>query len=362
MIEGAPRPPRHGALAATGGSASWALEFLLSQGLLSGADVVCRSPVAEETSISHISFLVRLDGRLRWFLKRSDPARSGGRDLRTEVTAYRLAGSHPALAAVMPRCWLASPDGSVLVLDALDGIPLTTALHWPLHRAGQRGVLRAYGEAVARVHAARLPRFGQPPWMLVSLEPRWGRYPWLPPECGDLLRRLAAFAPMQAAFEQARRHWKTTCLIHGDLRWANAILDERGEQARVWLVDWELACNGDPAWDVGSMLADVAATVALTGVGDPLANEAAVLWAPILAGYRAASRLAAPSWASLLESSVRLAGVRLIQTIIEHGHASGQDLHHAEAVLLPWAIRFLEGAHTLGVTLGAQAAQPAFQA
>ena len=331
----------------------WALRYLLDRGVLSSADAVLTSATAEETSISHSSFYVRVDGRPQWFVKRADPVRSQGRDLGAEAAVYRLAAFHPALAQVIPRCRLIDEGDNIVVLDAINGKPLTGGFQWSdgRARAGSIKILRAYGDAVAHVHSVRPAALGKPPWLLVALEPRWGDYSWLPRGCASLLARLAASVTFQAAFRQARFEWQPIGLVHGDLRWANALLDEQSDSVKIWLVDWELACLGDPAWDIASMLADVVATAALAQGNAPPADDPMALSISMLEGYRAAARLALASWVPLLQRSVRLAGVRMVQTMIEQGHVSDEELSRAEAALIPWSVRFLTHAPAIGFWL-----------
>src|SRR6185503_17464238 len=94
----------------------------------------------------------------------------------------------------------------IVVLDAVGGMPLTAGLQHSnggVH-ADPPAILRAYGEAIARVHSVQPPPLGTPPWLLDALEPRWGDYSWLPPGCALLLSKLAASATMQAAFQHAK--------------------------------------------------------------------------------------------------------------------------------------------------------------
>src|SRR5262249_38916837 len=185
------------------------------------------------------------------FGKAADPVRALGRDLGAEAAVYRLAAAHPALARVTPRCWMIAAHDQTIVLDAVDGEPLTTAI-WQRARAHdeRRAILTVYGEALAHIHSVRPPRLGQPPWLLNALEPRWGRYEWLPAPCGALLIRLARSGAFREGFRIARREWRTTALVHGDIRWANGLVARCNGGYRIWIVDWELGCTGDPAWDV----------------------------------------------------------------------------------------------------------------
>ena len=50
--------------------------------------------------------------------------------------------------------------------------------------------------------------------------------------------------------------WQPSCLVHGDIRPANIMVEVTGGNApAVWLIDWESAGAGDPCWDVGCLLA-----------------------------------------------------------------------------------------------------------
>lgn len=313
------------------------LEFLHRRGLLSSADLEFGRPTVNETSISHRSCIVSLQGRPRWFVKCGDPVRSHGRDLGMESAVHRLAARHPPLAAVVPRCRLIRADGNLLVMEAVSGEHLTP----PLSANGHHNELRAYGVAVGRVHRTQPPRFGAAPWMLSALLPEWGAYDWLPPACGAFLHRLAAVRELREAFDRLRLQWQPACLVHGDLRWANAILDSAHSPPCVWLVDWELAATGDPAWDLGSVIADVAASNAIENRDPSDWKRMLALCGPFFAAYRSEARLAPEAWRERLERSVRCAGIRLVQTAIEFGHDSPPALLRAERLFLPAIHAFL---------------------
>ena len=313
------------------------LEFLHRRGLLSSADLEFGSPTVDETSISHHSCIVSLQGRPRWFVKRGDPVRSHGRDLGMESTVHRLAARHPALAAVVPRCRLIRADGNLLVMEAVSGDRVAP----PLSLNSRPDALHAYGAAVGRVHRTLPPRFGGAPWMLSALLPRWGSYDWLPPACGAFLRRLAASREVRSAFDRSRLEWSPACLVHGDLRWANALFDTTETPPRVWLVDWELASAGDPAWDLGSVFADVASSIAMENCDASNWQWVLSLCRPFFEGYQSEYKLTRAVWHGRLERGLRCTGIRLAQTVIELGHDSPSSLLHAERLLLPAIHAFL---------------------
>ncbi len=316
---------------------------LLALGVLTVDDAVERGFALTETSVSHRSFRVRIGEGAGLFVKRADPLRSQGRDLATEAAVYRIARSSEPLARVTPACHALSADDSLIVLEAAPGTPLSeTALAAGGLEPGARSAMCAYGRAVARVHQVRPPPLGQPPWLLGALEPGWGGYGWLPVACRELLLRLAATPAIRDGFRSAAAAWRAGVLVHGDLRWANVLVALDAEPPRVWLVDWELACRGDPAWDVASVLADLLAAAASRCLE---AGELPDVWAPaldFLGGYKTTAALGESEWTELVGRSVALAGVRLVQSLVEYGHLGAGFLAPMEPVLLPWAVTLLE--------------------
>jgi hypothetical protein len=333
-------------------TAGWVLRYLLDRGLITPREAVFAAPVADDISASHAAFLVRVGGSPRCFVKRANPRKSG-RDLGAEPAVYRLAARHPALSALLPRCLLIDEASQTIVLDALTASPL----HSLLLDSDVMSVLPEYGAAVARLHTVRPVRFGTPPWLPAALEARWGAYGWLPERCASLLARLRRSPVFCRQFAAARDDWRPIVLIHGDIRWANA-LAETAASPRIWLVDWELGCMGDPAWDAGSLLADAIAmaamypTTALTG--DPFPSGAA-----LLGGYRDAARLDAAGWQALLLRSVRFAGIRLVQAIIEYGYSAEAEMPRAEETLVPWAAQMVGDAPGVAAALTQQMEQAA---
>ena len=238
---------------------------LLALGVLTVDDAVERGFALTETSVSHRSFRVRVGDGAGLFVKRADPLRSQGRDLATEAAVYRIARSSEPLAARhsrLPRA--SSADDSLIVLEAAPGTPLSeTALAAGGLEPGTRSAMcalrprrraRAPGAtaaARAAAVAARRARAG-----LGRLRLAAGPVPRAAPAA-----RGHARDPRRVPAARPRRGGPA-CLVHGDLRWANVLVALDAEPPRVWLVDWELACRGDPAWDVGSVLADLLAAAA----------------------------------------------------------------------------------------------------
>jgi thiamine kinase-like enzyme len=112
----------------------------------------------------------------------------------------------------------------------------------------------------------------------------------------ELVKELQRDAAACRAMEELREGWSAVALVHRDVKWANCI----AVGGAIKLVDWEMAGWGDPAWDIGSALAELAARPA----------AAVALW-------RAYAAARAPD-PGLRDRALRFAGARLVQTAFEH--------------------------------------------
>ena len=181
------------------------------------------------------------DGR---FLLRLEPERIALAHRARNAACMKAA----AEAGVAPAIRYSDPIAGVTVMDFIEARPLAE------HPGGHEGVVRELGALVARIQAgAPFPMLGE------------GEDPLRP-----LLGALASsglFAPglldpHAAALAQVRavRPWDAATLVpsHNDPNPRNLIYDGR----RLWLVDWELACQHDPLFDLAIISTDLADTPA----------------------------------------------------------------------------------------------------
>lgn len=262
----------------------------------------------ERTRSSHALLRVRGGTRSAVIKQASAEAAGQQRHLGHELFMYRLARSRPALAAVLPRAlWLDEARQLVVVEDLSRGAEWPTP---PMALERHPGLAARVARLLACLHR-HTDGLSLPPTKALGL---LGLDKGLDEACCDrsaacvaLLHHIAADKRWCELFARAMRELEPGCIVHGDLRAENWLLDARG---RLRLIDWELAGSGDAAWDLGSLLAQQAleSLDALAGAElNPLDGLT-----PLLAAYlRAGGRALAPA------KVLRLGAVRLLHRATE---------------------------------------------
>jgi aminoglycoside phosphotransferase (APT) family kinase protein len=190
--------------------------------------------------------VVAADGR--WVLRRDPP---GSRSLLSQEQEWHLLCAAMAVAPVpkpltYQASWGGGPAG--VLMEFVEGISVAPrVLRKPKYETA-RGLLTAQlGEALAGIHRLT-PELVENVFDQAPADPaleqitEWERQldeigePLPAVELG--LRWLRAHAPEPAE----------PCVVHGDFRLGNFIVDESGLAA---VIDWELSHLGDPAEDIG---------------------------------------------------------------------------------------------------------------
>lgn len=192
--------------------------------------------------------LVCRDGDRRVFVKASVPGDPG-----VELEAEALAALHAALGGEVrvPRVLRHAPGA--LALEWLDG----RTLYEHRRRRGLAPVDRDVGAALARIHHGARNALER-----LAIGDFGERLVWTSPELYASLgpAGLQLFHRVQRAPRVVERLvWlletetrETAAFVHGDLRQPNVLVTRRG----VAFVDWEQSGLGDPARDLGMLLAD----------------------------------------------------------------------------------------------------------
>jgi aminoglycoside phosphotransferase (APT) family kinase protein len=117
---------------------------------------------------------------------------------------------------------------------------------------------RLIGRALASIHIV-VPTTAMPTELFAP------RLPWIlqldrtDPEAADQasMRAMMQLVQREPALGQALAHvaegWQVQTFIHGDAKLDNVLVRMTRRQ-RLWLIDWAFAGEGDPAWDIGSVV------------------------------------------------------------------------------------------------------------
>jgi aminoglycoside phosphotransferase (APT) family kinase protein len=143
-----------------------------------------------------------------------------------------------------------------------------------------------------------------------------------PSSTRQLMRGVAADPTLTAALREALSAYRPRCLIHGDIRRENWTLGHTRPDPLLKVLDWELSGAGDPAWDVGSVLADATLDVLRENVdtragvsGWPIASECA--FAEFFASYTSEGGLVDLSEEAVRNQVVLYATARLLHVACE---------------------------------------------
>lgn len=283
------------------------VESALSRGLISVADLHDHGLRAWDASRSHDVVVIEVGGR-GMVVKRH---RRAGDDIQgshqRELAAYRAGGASARLRGLLPALIDPGHNG-LLVIERVAAPDLAE-----LRRGAGRhddALLRRTAAAIGRWHRHAPGDGAAPfrPWVLDALAPR--RPAFL--DSNDGARTLLEEVPdgTAAVLARAAAAWRPGALVHGDLRYDNAVVD--GD--RVTFIDWECAGWGDPAWDLAALVADALTEAGVREVGRRLAPPVRSALTALMAGYREGAGVDPGAWAERLGL---LVAVRLLQRALQ---------------------------------------------
>lgn len=190
-----------------------------------------------------------------WLVKRRGaPTPHEEPSLDAELGFHRMLRRHPLPPAVrVPGLAAHDEQADVLIFH---GLPDATSLR-AAFLAGDPGV----GDAAEQVGAAlgalhRTPVEWARPWGVATnpvqthgrVTPETVAHG--PRATAELLRLLQAEPHVNVALRRLRDDWRPSAVVHGDVKSDNVLLQD----GQAYLIDWELAGVGDPAWDCGAFL------------------------------------------------------------------------------------------------------------
>lgn len=311
-----------------------ALDLLCGLGLLTAADVVGGLVVTDVSRRNRNYRVVTTDGP-SYLIKQAGDA-DKARTLDNEAQTYDAlthCGS-AAVRAALPHVIQYLPERAVLVVGIdPDAVSLAT-----YHRRTRRfppGVAAALGGRLAALHTTRgsearelMPVVSGLPLVFSFDRPDVTVYYQASSATLQLFTAVHGTGDFAELLGRLRKDWRPECIVHADVRLDNAVV-RPAVPARtgkdLFLVDWEMAMWGDPAWDIATVLSeylslwlDHAPVSAVTPPERFLDHGAFPLerWQPFVQRFWAAYSGSCDAEA-LWWRAVRFSAARLVQTAYE---------------------------------------------
>ena len=328
------------------------IEFLRGRKLVRSSSLIEDGFHIEDVSRRNCNLRIEVPHAPGYFVKiATDPERK--RILAREARTYRFLRSGACgvrCRLVLPRVHLFDREASVLVLELLDRENLKTLCI--TRRGFAIARVRHIALALARLHRqlslAAKPRTAYRTFCPVPFDMPHPPKAFLlasSPASVQMLRIVRESELLSERLTQLAQTWKERVqaqpsLIHGDLRLDNCCV--AAGSTRIRFVDWEFAGFGDPLWDAGAVLADLAsawlmsaptATGSAPAVGIPYAripieslrSAGRAFWGT----YATARGLGGEERAQALRNTMDYLAARLLQLTYEHLQGDSSLTVHA---------------------------------
>jgi thiamine kinase-like enzyme len=171
------------------------------------------------------------------------------------------------------------------------------------------------------------------PWVFSISRPSLSQFRELSIASRQVVEIIQRYEEFSSLIDMCAEHWHATCLIHGDVKWANLIIyssSGSGRKTQLKIVDWEYSGFGDPCWDIGSVFSAYINCWVMSMPMSPIATPAH--WEmlsqfplrrmqPAMRSfwetYVSHMNLSPTQSNSMLWRSILFSAVRLVQTAIE---------------------------------------------
>jgi hypothetical protein len=330
---------------------------LIEMNLLCEHVVVDQRVAVVDRSRRNRNFEIHISDGSSWFVKQATrPESLANLAHEAKVHAHlRKFGSKPILEGLPDRTYFDTASGIL----ALSLIVQQESAHEYHRRLGRfpKFVGRYLGTTLAALHTTSTTKlFTQTtalkPWVLEIHKLRLKQLSDYSAASLAVIRIIQENDVFERTLEFLTGQWQASVIIHNDVKWDNVVIT-RG-RPRVRLVDWESATLGDPAWDIGSVLAAYLTTwvrsIPVIGVQPPdgfaaLAsvdlNSTFAAQSAFWAAYRTNMHTSDDAAHLLLHRSMMMTAARLVVNAIEASQ-SASTLTGDVVLLLQLALNIMQ--------------------
>ena len=321
------------------------VRLLVELGQVSVEDIVDSTVRIHGADRRNRNFVVQVNDRHGLFVKLAKQLDAVASVANEAKILALLAAAWGASDRCFPELVLEDEGHRMIVTRFISGRHLSPSRRgWETFRTGD---MHQLGCTIAQVHRLPPPETGRSKWLPTGLllhKPTLSLLRNASMANIRLIQAIQANAGLCRLLDAARAGWRSRRLIHGDLKFDNLCVATEDEAERFVLFDWELACRGDPGWDVGSVLGELLRLWLVEGETTVPVAEAETS----LDRFAALVRAFLDGYASVIviddvfiAAAIRLAVVRLLQTAFEALQFS-THIHRTGAVALQMACNIAE--------------------
>lgn len=178
------------------------------------------------------------------------------------------------IGAFLPELIYFDPENSILVVNYLADY-IDAYQYYTNENIFPVEVARLIGQLLATIHSQTFEQPQYQQWFEPHQNLSDGSHPAIelidrlthvtpqvfqvtPPECLQFFRLYQRFPNLSLAIVDLGKSIRPSCLVHYDLDLNNILVDlewQRPESTVIRMIDWERANWGDPAFDLGSLMA-----------------------------------------------------------------------------------------------------------
>jgi 5-methylthioribose kinase len=330
--------------------------YLLDSGLIDVADIVDGDFKVIEAGQNNRNFKVVVGNNRGKFLKQVQSFQDLHRSsIQREADCYRWAQGFPLWANLMPTLVRYDQSRYCLILELLSASENLREFY-NKQREFPESIACLLGGALSVYHSIKidldstetnLPKLSNKvPWIFT-----YHKVSYFPAnslsggavQFGDVLRSLPT---LQTHLERLFDIWRSSDLIHADIKWDNCLIQQVEHEQRLKIIDWELVQMGDARWDIGSVFQSYLSFWVMCSyrdsslstqqlIDDTVANMPK-MFASIRAfwnNYSTARNEGSTENDVCLKTCLEFAAVRMLQTAFESLYHCSEMSPHAYALL-----------------------------
>ena len=330
--------------------------YLVDRHFLAPQDVVDGRVEIIDASRRNRNFLVHSDLAEPLFVKQGRP---GNRSVRNEAEFLRKLSNqrHNVLQSGLPTCLSYDPEANVLVTRKFERA--TNLGDFIVERSMLSPTFaRSIGQILRGVHDVQIlpdaldgekPRASRVPWVFLIHRPTAAGLSDISQANLELTKTIQSLPKVCEALDLATQLWMSNAIIHGDTKFDNFVVygkTKEGPRRRLALIDWEMAKQGDPCWDLGCVFGELlrlwaAHNVSASRGGLQNANakrqvtlhEVKNLTNAVWSGYTRFWAQDDPRHKDFLHKAALFSSIRLVQTCYEFLQFSNEVSHEAGQLL-----------------------------